>query len=311
MGAMRILLASDARKTSVGAIRVAAALAAEGGATVEARRVLEPLTAYAPGAVEALAYVHSGARDWRIDAARAELDEILTTVAPSAAEWPRGVEVGPIVPTIIRAADEIGAELIVLGQGRHNRIDRLFGSETAVRVMRLSHIPVYAVPSEATGRPRSLVSAVDFSDFAKRALRDAIRISAPDATIHLVHVLWPSTSEVPGLAPDAAERIRLRARRALEELAVELASGDRRFELHLREGDIADEILDLAKEVEAEALVAGSHGLGFFGRVLLGSVSSVLVRRAECAIFVMPPVERASDLGRNPGGEQVPPVSAG
>ena len=37
----------------------------------------------------------------------------------------------------------------------------------------------------------------------------------------------------------------------------------------------------------ASLLVVGSHGLGFFGGLLLGSVSQAVLQRAECPVAVV------------------------
>jgi nucleotide-binding universal stress UspA family protein len=54
-------------------------------------------------------------------------------------------------------------------------------------------------------------------------------------------------------------------------------------------------IINKAKELGADLIVCGSHGLSLFGRVLsfdhpeLGSVSRYLVSRAPCDVFVVKP----------------------
>lgn len=55
----------------------------------------------------------------------------------------------------------------------------------------------------------------------------------------------------------------------------------------VREGDDpADDIISLAEEISAEAIVVGSHGHGGF-QGLLGSTGSKLVRRSPCPVLVV------------------------
>ena len=56
----------------------------------------------------------------------------------------------------------------------------------------------------------------------------------------------------------------------------------------LREGDPASELLRMAKEINADLIVCGSHGRGFIGRMMLGSVSSKLVHRSGVPVLVVP-----------------------
>jgi nucleotide-binding universal stress UspA family protein len=55
----------------------------------------------------------------------------------------------------------------------------------------------------------------------------------------------------------------------------------------MRLGKPADEILTVAKEHKADIIVTGAKGLGAFGRMLLGSVSTRVVQHAPCSVLVV------------------------
>ena len=83
----------------------------------------------------------------------------------------------------------------------------------------------------------------------------------------------------------------------LEELADELrtvAGVDPRT--RVATGDPAQAALQLAQETGAELLAVGSHGHGFFTRMLLGSTSTRLLRGASCAVLVAPPRAASPEL---------------
>jgi nucleotide-binding universal stress UspA family protein len=46
-------------------------------------------------------------------------------------------------------------------------------------------------------------------------------------------------------------------------------------------------LLETAKEWNADLIVVGSHGRGFWGRMLLGSVSDALIHHAPCSVLVV------------------------
>jgi nucleotide-binding universal stress UspA family protein len=46
-------------------------------------------------------------------------------------------------------------------------------------------------------------------------------------------------------------------------------------------------LLETAKEWNADLIVVGSHGRGFWGRMLLGSVTDALVHHAPCSVLVV------------------------
>src|SRR6185503_356574 len=68
----------------------------------------------------------------------------------------------------------------------------------------------------------------------------------------------------------------------------EIASVERRV---LR-GDPAKELLRQMAESDPDLIVAGSHGLNFLSRLLLGSVSTRLIRNANCSVLVAPPDDK-------------------
>jgi nucleotide-binding universal stress UspA family protein len=51
-------------------------------------------------------------------------------------------------------------------------------------------------------------------------------------------------------------------------------------------GPAAKEIIDKAERWRADLIVVGSHGYGFWGR-LLGSVSNYVVHNAPCSVLVV------------------------
>jgi nucleotide-binding universal stress UspA family protein len=57
----------------------------------------------------------------------------------------------------------------------------------------------------------------------------------------------------------------------------------------LRAGEPAAELLEAARELDAELLVVGSRGLREIGSALLGSVSCDLMREGPCPVVVVPP----------------------
>jgi nucleotide-binding universal stress UspA family protein len=85
--------------------------------------------------------------------------------------------------------------------------------------------------------------------------------------------------------------------RRLEEFATQLERPDGiTVKTHLCSGDPGPELLRLAEEVDADLIAAGSHGAGFIGRIVLGSVSGKLVHGARCSLLISPPRTVPSDL---------------
>jgi nucleotide-binding universal stress UspA family protein len=296
----RILLATDGHPAAAGAARVAAILTQRYSAVVEVITVLEPLPVAGGPLGDLIGVSRRAVEEAAMDAARERVDRQLAALELRGAEWPVSVKVGPIAPTIAKWAEQKRAELIVLGLGRDAVADRVLGSETALRVTRLAHVPVLAVPAESPALLRTAVGAVDFGSLSVDAAQTAVKILAPEGRLHLAHALSAGDAELstaPGLA--SWEGYLTSRTLQLEDLARALEGAAAvRVEPHLLEGNPARQVLRLADRLHADLVVAGSHGDSFLGRMLAGSVSTRLLRRASCAVLIAPPRTSPAELVR-------------
>lgn len=55
----------------------------------------------------------------------------------------------------------------------------------------------------------------------------------------------------------------------------------------LKEGNVANEIVKLAKKEQCDLIVVGSKGLGATARLFLGSVSNKLANSSPCSILIV------------------------
>lgn len=294
----RILVATDGSDTALGALRLARRLAELRGAAVEALSVLEPLPYHGANWADLVFQTRQELERVGRAALEQRVREQLAQAGAGTAEWPLTVEIGAPAPTIARMAALRGATLILLGRGRATLAERFLGGETPLRVMRLASVPVLAVPAATDELPERVLAAVDFTDFSRAAARLAGDVAAAGAEIHLAHVLWKPAPETPWVGgAEWIEQYRDRVTLQLDEYARQLeAETGVAVETHLLEGDPAGELLRLAGRLGVQLIAAGSHGTGFFGRILLGSVSTRLVRAASCSVLVVPPRSPAPEL---------------
>ena len=130
-----------------------------------------------------------------------------------------------------------------------------------------------------------IIVGYDGSDGAKRALDRAIALAGKDGRLTVVASAESHArtglSEGAHLDPSEFER----RRRDLEEVKAVLADRGVDGETLEAQGDPGDVIVESAKD--ADLVVVGSRGLNPFQRLLLGSVSSKVVHRAECDVLVV------------------------
>jgi nucleotide-binding universal stress UspA family protein len=57
-------------------------------------------------------------------------------------------------------------------------------------------------------------------------------------------------------------------------------------------------LVDFARGARADLIAVGTHGAGFFSRLVIGSVTTYLLRSAPCSILAVPGARTASPRRR-------------
>ncbi len=141
--------------------------------------------------------------------------------------------------------------------------------------------------------PRTILVPTDFSEHADHALSYAVELAAAlDATLHLVHAIsigMPGLPEM-GVAygamvmesttKAAQEELEARATRYRDRVAV--------APVRIEIGDAREVIDQIAKLIDADLIIMGTHGRRGLRRMLLGSVAETVVRTAPCPVLAVP-----------------------
>lgn len=198
------------------------------------------------------------------------------------------------------AADPDDIPLVVLGSRRTRGLRRTYPGTTAERLLQGSPAPVAMVPygyddgadgdADAGVEPPLRTVAVAFVDTPDghvalaHAARMALHLSARLRVVSVV----PDTRVLPSLGdlrPLAAEQVE-QFRTALE-LAVAGLPSELDAVADLRPGPVVDALAELTAD-DCDLLVCGSRSYGPVRSVLLGGVSSRLVRHARVPVVVVP-----------------------
>jgi nucleotide-binding universal stress UspA family protein len=291
----QIIAAASGRADDESVLAAAHLLAARDGVEVTVLSVIEPLAPLMGEAEEPL--LLPGLSESQ---AATRLEGVTRLVEREGGGWPVEIRYGRPAETIAAEASVSGAELIVMGIGRHKPIDRLLATETTLATVRRASCPVFAVAGRIRRLPRVAVAATDFGPASIRAVQAALPLLANNATLYLLHVWSRAGVTHPALeATDAAYERSLPERFArLRDL---LAAPPRSITVKTVElvGRPADEILEFARGHRADLVIAGTHGRGFVDRLLVGSVATSLLRGASCSVLIAPeaplPAERRAD----------------
>lgn len=137
--------------------------------------------------------------------------------------------------------------------------------------------------------------ATDGSSDARHAIEESLRllpVSQLEATVVSVVNAVPMTYAMEGMAPGSTvvvEQELVSAERDLTEAAELLARAGVTADTIERTGDPASQILEVARELQPDLIVLGSHGRNALERLLLGSVSTQVVHHWPGATLVVRP----------------------
>ncbi len=141
----------------------------------------------------------------------------------------------------------------------------------------------------------TIVVGTDGSETATQAVREAV---------NLAKALGARLELVSAYAPVPEQRLRTERREAPEDIqwainpreevdaSLERAADIGRgagvaVNLHARQGDPADAILDVAEEQNADLVIVGNKGMTGAKRFLLGSVPNKVSHHAPCSVLIV------------------------
>src|SRR5688572_1490551 len=135
--------------------------------------------------------------------------------------------------------------------------------------------------------PRTVLAAVDFSESSRAALTFAARLAKhAGARLHVVHAQDPllaNAARAAGVDIDAETRAELTA--FMQSAA---PAGDWSPFQEVADGPAVTVLCDTADRVNADVIVVGTHGMSGVGRVLFGSTTEGVIRRADHSVLVVP-----------------------
>jgi len=135
---------------------------------------------------------------------------------------------------------------------------------------------------------------IDFSEFSVRAYRYALSLAehyrAKLVAQHVVE-LWrhPSASYAAAarLYEEFSQALRERGKKQLQEFVKSHTHDEIQLELVVDQGMAPDSILSFAQAQKADLIVMGTHGRRGFDRLMLGSVTDRVMRRAPCPVLAI------------------------
>lgn len=320
MFASKILLATDGSGEAERAARMAIPLSKGLGAKLHVAHVGNVASYYAGSEAEILdPRFQERLIERAEDEAREKLDAEVEKLKAMGAEIAGAhVDVGRPDAGVVRIADDVGADLVVLGSRGFGSLRRALMGSVSSSVVR--HFRGSVLVLRGDGRtgdllPGRILLALDGSGEASAALRAAVEVSnATGSELHVVHVL-DTNPRLPYPSPgtwqtweEELDHAKRQARAWVDSQAERIrAEGGKVKDAHLSFGEPDAEIVKLGEELDAALIVVGSRGLSGMKRMLMGSVSDSVVRHAHGPVLVTrdPERGRTRDLVGAEAGEEI------
>jgi nucleotide-binding universal stress UspA family protein len=267
----RILVATDGSPFSADAVKVAIAMCVKSGAHLYPFNMVLTNPEY-----EALApeLVEKASED-----IKAHLESVIAEAGRQGVGSTMLMRLGdrPDVE-IMAAAEEINADLIVMGQQGRRGLARMMVGDATLRVIGSAVCSVLSVPVGAGMWHNRILLGTDGSRFADAAAVSAAKIA---------HCCAAPITIVSALVPSHSEARKEEGREAVKRTTAQLRQDGLDVDGVALPGEADDVLIKLAEERRADLIVVGTHGRTGFGKVLLGSVSERVIGKAKCAVLVV------------------------
>lgn len=183
------------------------------------------------------------------------------------------------------------ADLIVLGTYGRKGLNRLLMGSVTSHVIVNSGIDVLVVKkqcTECTGIYKSILVPFDGSEFSKKALDRACKLSKVDgANITVLYVIpryeemieFFRTDSIQQSLFDEAEKIMGEAKKIALPYEVSIAAT-------IQEGHAADKIVEIADKLKNDLIIIGTYGWKGVNKAIMGSTTERVIMNASCPILI-------------------------
>lgn len=233
-----------------------------------------------------------------LDAARQRLEGL--GFAIEGVEVTHEARIGSPARELAKAAEEIGAGLIVSATHGRTGLTRAVLGSVAADLVRVAHVPVLVIPSETQIPERfgRVLAAIDLSPVSRLVLEAAFQWAAlsgdarlrvlsmfehPIATLGDGELLphYPSKEEI----EEMGSEVRSRVDRLIREVGNPGVAVDVEV---LSKGPAARVVLDVAGLTEPDLVVLGTSGKNAWQRMIVGSTAGRVLSECARPVLIVP-----------------------
>ena len=209
----------------------------------------------------------------------------------------RELRIGHPAEEIVRLAEQLGSDCIVVGSHGTSGIRRFLLGSVSDYVLQYAPCSVLIVKKDdihcaETGKPLRLLLSYDDSPSARKAVEFCASLPMDEQAKVTALTVLPL---VKMYRQDIRQRLswlwlekKKQALAALQRVKEEIGLTTQHVETQLRESpDVSDEILQAATELDSDLIVLGHKGKGAIKKFLLGSVTTRIAHHAPCSVLAV------------------------
>ncbi|MDB4584259.1 universal stress protein [Draconibacterium sp.] len=201
------------------------------------------------------------------------------------------LEFGSPFDKIIQAADNVNANVTLIGSGEKSKNDVFQLGITAYKIIRKSNKPVWVVKQGKILNIKNIICPIDFSPESERALKNAIIIARRFNTELLIlsvcKTYYSRSSRIEVDWDKENEKAHLEHVKKFNLYLQNFNLTDLDWDRVIASGDPATEILGTISRYKSDLVIMGTTGKSSLSRLMLGSVTEKIIRDVPCSLITL------------------------
>lgn len=195
---------------------------------------------------------------------------------------------GDPVSEIVNVAQDLNADLIIMGLSKEFTVETLFKGTTADKVIASSDFPILIVKSRPKQGYEKITVALDLSLPSRSAFEVALKL-APAASFTIIH-------GVESKQINEAELDYLRnqidgiARACVSDVLEVTTDQDLNFDIFAKSGQAGNILIEHVEQTKPDLVAFGRSNKSGLQALMLGSTARILIEHLQCDLLVAPVV---------------------
>jgi len=220
-----------------------------------------------------------------------DFEKITNYISEHNVDGEKIIAYGNMFEKILSTAEEQNVNLILMPNDFQMAENNQPVDYLVEKLIRKSEKPVWVVKENANEVPASVMCPIDYSDASRRALTNAIKIARIFKSKLYVSNVFEPLEEVYSLRykvdyDEENAALETENKANFKAFLDKFSFVDVDYEKVILKGKPHKQIIDFAGEKKVDVLFIGATGKTFFQRLLLGSVTELVIRDLPCSVVI-------------------------